>query len=96
MKGVTSPLNNSTFHTATRQVSQKAKGSRSLKGVDRLVRLLPFAYAFKSSDLKTKLLLRYLLMTFLCDVIMRVSFLSSLCLYVLEVWQSRMRLYYKR
>ena len=96
MKGVTSPLNNSTFHTATRQVSQKAKGSRSLKGVDRLVRLLPFAYAFKSSDLKTKLLLRYLLMTFLCDVIMRVSFLSFPSLYVLEVWRSRMRLCYKR
>ena len=96
MKGVTSPLNNSTLHTATRPVSRKAKGSRSLKGVDRLVRLLPFAYAVKSSDLKTKLLLRYLLMTFLCDVIIRVSFLSFPSLYVLEVWQSRMRLCYKR
>ena len=78
LKGVTSPLNNSTLHTATRRVSRKAKGSRSLKGVDRLV--------------KTKLLLRYLLMTFLCDVIIRVSFLSFPSLYVLEAWQSRMRL----
>ena len=31
----------------------KLKGSQSLKGVDRLVQLLPFACAFKSSDLKT-------------------------------------------
>ena len=45
---VTSPLNNPT------------KGSRSLKGVDRLVRLLPFAYAFKSSDLRTWLFLRFI------------------------------------
>ena len=29
-------MNNSTMHTAT-QVSKRAKGSRSLKGVDRLV-----------------------------------------------------------
>ena len=72
------------------------KQMKSLKGVDRLVRLLSFACAFKSSDLKTWLLLRNVLMTFLCDVIIRVSFLSFPCLCVLEVWQSRMRLYYKR
>ena len=35
-----------------RRVSRKAKRSRLLKGVDRLVRLLPFACALKSSDLK--------------------------------------------
>ena len=35
-------------------------------------------------------------MTFLCDVIVRVSFKVSFpCLYVLEVWQSRMRLLQK-
>ena len=90
-------MNNSTMHTATRLVSRKAKGSRSLKGVDRLVRLLPFACAFKSSDLKEQLLFGYLLMTFVCDVIIRVSFkVSFLHLYVLEVWQSRMRLCYKK
>ena len=49
-------MNNSTMQTATRLVSWKAKGSRSLKGVDRLVRLLIFACAFKSSDLKAQLL----------------------------------------
>ena len=57
-------MNNSTMQTATRLVSRKAKGSRSLKGVNRLVRLLPFACAFKSSDLKAQLILGYLLMTF--------------------------------
>ena len=57
----------------------KWKGSRSLKGVDRLVRLLSFACAFKSSDLKTWLLLRNVLMTFLYDVIIWVSFLSFPC-----------------
>ena len=67
-------MNNSTMQTATSLVSRKAKGSRSLKGVDRLVRLLPFACAFKSSDLKEQLLFGYLLMTFVCDVIIRVSF----------------------
>ena len=90
-------MNNSTMHTATRLVSRKAKGSRSLKGVDRLVQLLPIACAFKSSDLKAQQLLGYLLMTFVCDVIIRVSFkVSLLHLYVLEVWQSRMRLCYKK
>ena len=64
-------MNNSTMQTATRLVSRKAKGSRSLKGVDRLVRLLPFALAFKSSDLKTQLLVGYLLMTFVCDMIIK-------------------------
>ena len=64
-------MNNSTMQTATRLVSGKAKGSRSLKGVDRLVRLLPFACAFKSSDLKTQLLVGYLLMTFVCDMIIK-------------------------
>ena len=89
-------MNNSTMHTATRLVSRKAKGSRWLKGVDRLVKLLPFACAFKSSDLKAQLLLGYLLMTFVCDVIIRISFKVSFPhLYVLEVWQSRMRLCYK-
>ena len=53
-------MNNSTMQTATSLVSRKAKGSRSLKGVDRLVRLLPFACAFKSSDLKEQLLFGYL------------------------------------
>ena len=52
MKVVAWPMNNSTMHTATRLVSRKAKGSRSLEGVDRLVRLLPFPCAFKFSDLK--------------------------------------------
>ena len=90
-------MNNSTMHTATRLVSRKAKGSRSLKGVDRLVQLLPIACAFKSSDLKVQLLIGYLLMTFVCDVIIRVSFkVSFLHVYVLEVWQSRMRLCYKK
>ena len=89
-------MNNSTMQTATRLVSRKAKGSRSLKGVDRLVRLLPFACAFKSSDLKAQLLLGYLLMTFVRDVIIRVSFKVLVThLYVLEVRQSRMRLCYK-
>ena len=64
-----------TMHTATRRVSRKAKGSRSLKYVDRLMRLLPFICPFKSSDLKASLLLLgYLLMTFVCDVMIRVSF----------------------
>ena len=45
-------MNDSTMHAATRWVGRKAKGSRSLKGVDWPVRLLPFACAFKSSDLK--------------------------------------------
>ena len=45
-------MNNSTMYMATRRLSWKAKGSRSLKGVDRLVRLLPFSCAFKPSDLK--------------------------------------------
>ena len=61
-------MNNSTMHTATRFLSRLAKGSRSLKVVDRLVRLLLFACAFKSTDLKAQLLLGYLLMTFVCDV----------------------------
>ena len=52
MKGVTRPINNSTMRMATRRVSRKAKGSRSLKGVDRPMRLSPFACAFKSSNLK--------------------------------------------
>ena len=83
-------MNNSTMHTATRLVSRKAKGSRWLKGVDRCC-------AFKSSDLKAQLLLGYLLMTFVCDVIIRISFKVSFPhLYVLEVWQSRMRLCYKK
>ena len=86
------------MHTATRRVSRKAKGSRSLKDVDRLMRLLPFICPFKSSDLKASLLLLgYLLMTFVCDVMIRVSFeVSFPHLYVLEVWQSRMRLCIKR
>ena len=89
-------MNNSTMQTATRLVSWKAKGSRSLKGVDRLVRLLIFACAFKSSDLKAQLLLEYILMTFFRDVIIRVSFKVLVPhLYVLEVRQSRMRLCYK-
>ena len=72
------------MHTATRRVSRKAEGSRWLKGVDRLVRLLPFA--FKSSDSKAKLLLGCLLMTFVCDVIVKVSFqVSFLHLYVLDL-----------
>ena len=87
-------MNNSTMQTATRLVSWKAKGSRSLKGVDRLVRLLIFACAFKSSDLKAQL--GYLLMTFVRDVIIRVSFKVLVPhLYVLEVRQSKMRLCYK-
>ena len=89
-------MNNSTMHTATRLVSRKAKGSRSLKGVDRLVRLLPFACAFKSSDLKAQLLLGYLLITFVCEVMIRISFKVSFPhRRVLEVWQRRMRLCYK-
>ena len=70
-------MNNSTMHTATRRVRRKAKGSRSLKGVDRLLRLLPFACTFQSSDLKAQLLLGYLLMTFVCGVIIRFSFKVS-------------------
>ena len=74
-----------TMQTATRLVSRKAKG-RSLKGVVRLVRLLPLACAFKSSDLKAQLLVGYLLMTFVCDVVIRVSLKVSFPhLYVLEV-----------
>ena len=39
------------------------------------MRLLPFICPFKSSDLKASLLLLgYLLMTFVCDVMIRVSF----------------------
>ena len=76
-------MNNSTMQTATSLVSRKAKGSRSLKGVDRLVRLLPFACAFKSSDLKEQLLFGYLLMTFVCDVIIRVKSTAKASLFVL-------------
>ena len=80
-------MNNSTMQTATSLVSRKAKGSRSLKGVDRLVRLLPFACAFKSSDLNAQQLLGYLLMTFVRGVKIRLSFKVSFPhLYVLEVW----------
>ena len=71
-------MNNSTIHTATRRVSRKAKDSRSWKGVDRLVRLLPFACAFKSSDLKAQLLLGYHLTTFVCNVLKGVIF-PSVC-----------------
>ena len=77
-------MNDSTMHTVTRWVSRKAKGSRSLKGVDRLVRLLQFACIFKSSDLKAELLSGYLKMTFVCH------------LYILEVWQRRVILCLKR
>lgn len=59
-------MNNFTMHMATRRVSGKAKGSRSLKGVDRLVRLLPFA----------QLLLRYLLMTFVLDDSITIKFVD--------------------
>ena len=56
------------------------------------MRLLPFICVFKPSDLKASLL-----MTFVCDVIIWVSFeVSFTHLYVLEVWQSRMRLCLKR
>ena len=93
-------MNNSTMQTATRLVSWKAKGSRSLKGVDRLVRLLIFACAFKSSELKAQLLLGYLLMTFVRDVIVKVSFqvsfLHPCVLGLLEDCQSRIRLCYQR
>ena len=42
-------------------------------------------------------LLRYLLMSFVCDVIIRVSFKVSFPhLYALEVWKSRVRSCYKR
>ena len=57
-------MNNFTMHMATRRVSRKAKGSRSLKGVDRLVRLLPFA----------QLLLGYLLMTSVLDDSITIKF----------------------
>ena len=59
-------MNNFTMHMATRRVSRKAKGSRSLKGVDRLVRLLPFA----------QLLLGYLLMTFVLDESITIKFVD--------------------
>ena len=36
MKGVTWPMNNSTMQTAAHSVSRRAKGTQSLKGVDRL------------------------------------------------------------
>ena len=92
MKGVTWPVSNSTMHSTTRRVSPKAKSSRSLKGADMLVWLLPLACAFESSDLKAQLLLGYLLTTRLwCDN--KVSFPH---LYVLEVWHSRMRLCYNK
>ena len=71
------------------RVSRRAKGSRSLKDVDKLVQLLPFACALKFSDLKAYLLLGYLLTTNVnvCDVIISVSFKVSFpYLYVLEVW----------
>ena len=88
------------MHKATRRISRKAGGSRWLKGVDRLVRLLPFACVFKSSDLKAKLSLGYLLMTSVCDVIIKVSFkVSFLYLFVLgllEDWQSQISLCYQR
>ena len=59
-------MNNFTMHMATRRVSRKAKGSRSLKGVDRVVRLLPFA----------QLLLGYLLMTFVLDESITIKFVD--------------------
>ena len=82
------------MHTATRRISRKAKGGRSLKGAGRLVGLLPFACPFKSpfksSDQKAWLLLGYLLMTFVGNVIIKVTFkVSFLHLYVLgllEAW----------
>ena len=74
-------MNNSTMQTATRLVRQS---------------IVKRCCAFKSSDLKAQLLLGYLLMTFFCDVIIRVSFKVLVPhLYVLEVWQSRLRLCYK-
>ena len=79
-------MNNSTMHTVTGRISRKAKGGRSLKGAGRLVGLLPFACPFKSSDQKAWLLLGYLLMTFVGDVIMKVTFkVSFLHLYVLRL-----------
>ena len=84
------------MHTATRRVSRKAKGSRSFKGVDRLMRLLPFICPFKSSDLKSSLLLLgYLLMTFVCDVMIRVTFEVHvpICMFLRF---GRMRLFLKR
>ena len=81
--------------TVTCRESRKAKRSRSLNGLDRIVRILPLACTFKYSNFK--LLLGYLLMNFVCDVIITVSFKVSFPhLYVLEVWQNRMRLCYKR
>ena len=95
IKRVTWPMNNSTMCTVTCRVSRKAKRSRSLNGLHRIVRILPLACAFKSTNFK--LLLGYLLMNFVCDVIITVSFKVSFPhLYVLEVWQNRMRLCYKR
>ena len=79
-------------------IQNKNKRPHCIK-VGRLVRLRPFACAFKSSDLKAKLLLRYLLMTFVYDVIVKVFQLSFLHLYVLgllEDWQSQIRLCYQR
>ena len=72
VKGITWPINNSTSRKATRRVRRKPKSSRPVRGVDRLVRLLSFASAFKSSALKVLLLSGYLTI-FHCDVIIKVS-----------------------
>ena len=69
---ITWPINNSTSRKATRRVRRKPKSSRPVRGVDRLVRLLSFASAFKSSALKVLLLSGYLTI-FHCDVIIKVS-----------------------
>ena len=71
-------MNNSAYNAhgdTPGKPESKRHAGRSLKGVDRLMRLLPFICPFKSSDLKASLLLLgYLLMTFVCDVMIRVSF----------------------
>ena len=72
VKGITWPINNSTSRKATRRVRRKPKSSRPVRGVDRLVRLLSFASAFKSCALKVLLLSGYLTI-FHCDVIIKVS-----------------------
>ena len=51
-------LNNSTLRQAIRRVSRQTKGSRPLLGVVRLVRLLSFAGALKSSAFKNLAVMR--------------------------------------
>ena len=71
--------------------------ARKQKAVHRSKVLIGLCDSCHSLALLNLLTWRCLLMTFICDVIIGVSFKVSFPhLYLLEVWQSQMRLCYKR